>query len=155
MRSGLWLGLVVLAVAGSAGAQSDGEGAPDAKAPDVVVDEQGNVLAAPIDPATIDGLVEKQAPGTLLASEVLGSDVATSAGGVAVGTIDDLIMDQDGRLSGVVVSTGGFLGFGEGRFGVALDQIERDSEWNLYVLNWSPEEVDATPDFVTLSEQNK
>jgi sporulation protein YlmC with PRC-barrel domain len=110
------------------------------------------VETAPIDPGSITGLIETQAEGQRLASDLLGSDVADGTG-EAVGEVTDLILDDENKVIGAVISTGGFLGIGEHEVGVDIAQLQRDAEWDLYVIAWSREEIEAAPAFLTLAEQ--
>jgi sporulation protein YlmC with PRC-barrel domain len=106
----------------------------------------------PIDPGSIAGLIETQAEGQRLASELIGSDVADGTG-EAVGAVTDLILDDENQVIGAVISTGGFLGIGKHEVGVDIAQLQRDPAWDLYVIAWSREEIEAAPAFLTLAEQ--
>jgi sporulation protein YlmC with PRC-barrel domain len=112
----------------------------------------GAVETAPIDPGSIAGLIETQAEGQRLASELIGSDVADGTG-EAVGVVTDLILDDENQVIGAVISTGGFLGIGKHEVGVDIAQLQRDPAWDLYVIAWSREEIEAAPAFLTLAEQ--
>ena len=68
--------------------------------------------------------IEVQEAAQFLAEEeVIGKDVVNLMD-EEVGTIDDLVMDQDQKLVGVVLSVGGFLGLGEKWVAIPVDQIE-------------------------------
>lgn len=60
-----------------------------------------------------------QTPGHLLANDLIGADVV-SADGESVGNVADVILDQDGRLAGITVSVGGFLGIGDREIGIPI-----------------------------------
>jgi sporulation protein YlmC with PRC-barrel domain len=56
------------------------------------------------------------------ASKLIGSKV-TNMQDQSVGTIDDVILDNDGKIVSVLVSVGGFLGLGEKRVAVAFKEL--------------------------------
>jgi hypothetical protein len=67
-----------------------------------------------------------QAPlGSFKASKVIGLRVV-GQDHVKVGTIEDVLVDGNGRIQAVVIDVGGFLGVGGKRVAVAFDQMA----WN-------------------------
>lgn len=72
----------------------------------------------------------------MAASDLIGTDLKTSDD-ESVGEIDDLIIDQDGKVVGVVVNVGEFLGMGEKR--IAID-------WNAVKVSDTPEDRDLRVD---------
>ncbi|WP_019904267.1 PRC-barrel domain-containing protein [Methylobacterium sp. 77] len=67
-----------------------------------------------------------QAPlGSFKASKVIGLRVV-GQDHVKVGTIEDVMMDGNGRIQAVVIDVGGFLGVGGKRIAVPFDQMA----WN-------------------------
>ena len=57
-------------------------------------------------------LIDRQKIGEALSSEMVGAAVY-AATGERVGDVNDLVIDDSGRISGVVIGVGGFLGMGE------------------------------------------
>lgn len=159
MKSNLLMtSAIVVAASSMAWGQTMDEPQPTVPPAEAVGEPVGTVEpgtaseAAPVDPASIAGLIEMQAEGQQLTSALLGSDVADSTG-EAVGEVTDLILDQEDRLVGAVISTGGFLGIGKRDVGVEIGQLRRDAEWDLYVIDWSQAEIEAAPAFLTLADQ--
>jgi PRC-barrel domain len=73
--------------------------------------------------------IEVQEEAQFLADEeVIGKDVV-NVRDEAVGTIADLVMDQEQKLVGVVLSVGGFLGIGEKWVGIPVDEIDFSDRW--------------------------
>ena len=68
-------------------------------------------------------LTEQKEAQFLAADEVIGEQVV-NAGDEEVGEIADLVMDQDQKLVGVVLSVGGFLGIGEKWVAIPVASIE-------------------------------
>jgi len=95
--------------------------------------------------------IEVQDAAQFLADEeVIGKDVV-NVGDEEVGTIADLVMDQDQKLVGVVLSVGGFLGIGDKWVAVPVDQIDfptKDQPARL-LANVTKEQLENAPDFVT------
>jgi sporulation protein YlmC with PRC-barrel domain len=66
-----------------------------------------------------------------------------------IGTVDDLLIDQQGRITAVLVGVGGFLGIGEKDVAIpfsALHASEKDNKWYL-VLNTTKDALKAAPGF--------
>jgi len=89
--------------------------------------------------------------GHNLASNLIGSAVYASSSEDAdmIGDINDIVIDQDGKVASVIVGVGGFLGIGEKDVAVTYDTIEwveRDGERWL-VANMSREQLETAPAF--------
>jgi hypothetical protein len=82
--------------------------------------------------------------------EVIGKDVVNVMD-EKVGSIADLVMDQDQKLVGVVLSVGGFLGIGEKWVAVAVDQIDfpTDEQPARLLVAVTEEQLKNAPDFMT------
>ena len=74
-------------------------------------------------PAEMEFLQVQDEAQFLANDEVIGTDVLNDMD-EKVGTIADLVMDQDQKLVGVVLSVGGFLGIGDKWVAVPVEQIE-------------------------------
>jgi len=88
-----------------------------------------------------------------LATELIDQPVYSSTGDDAeeIGKVSDLIFSEDGKISGIVIGVGGFLGIGEKsvavpfsmlEFTVAADNTER------WVVPTTADALTAAPDFV-------
>jgi len=95
--------------------------------------------------------IEVQDAAQFLADEeVIGKDVVNVMD-EKVGTIADLVMDQDQKLVGVVLSVGGFLGIGEKWVAIPVDQIDfpTDEQPARLLAAVTEEQLKNAPDFVT------
>ena len=83
-------------------------------------------LPALADPETApaDVFVTTQGEGQYLAKDLLLGAKVHNADGAIVGDIEDLILNSDNQVEGVVMGTGGFAGFGEKRIGVKLSALK-------------------------------
>jgi hypothetical protein len=119
---------------------------PAATEQDVAEEEQ----APPADMKFIEVQDEAQ---FLAEDEVIGKDVVNMTD-EEVGTISDLVMDQDQKLVGVVLSVGGFLGIGDKWVAIPVDQIEFPTaeEPARLLAAVTEEQLKNAPDFMTLAE---
>jgi PRC-barrel domain len=95
--------------------------------------------------------IEVQDEAQFLADEeVIGKDVVNMMD-EEVGTIADLVMDQDQRLVGVVLSVGGLLGIGDKWVAIPVDQIDfpTDDQPARLLAAVTEEQLKNAPDFVT------
>lgn len=88
-----------------------------------------------------------------LASELIDQPVYSSAGDDAeeIGNITDVVFNQEGQMTAVVIGVGGFLGLGEKsvavpfeelQFVIAADNTER------WVVETTAEALEGAPEFV-------
>jgi PRC-barrel domain len=86
----------------------------------------------------------------LASDEVIGTEVH-NINDEKVGSIADLVMDQDHKLAGVVLSVGGFLGVGDKWVAVPVDQIElpKGDQPARLMVAVSAEQLENAPDFIT------
>jgi sporulation protein YlmC with PRC-barrel domain len=95
--------------------------------------------------ATADGAQEQRmaadrarlhvkAHGTYLSSapansfrsdELLGADLMSRSGDETIGTISDLVIDENGQIAAAIVEAGGFLGLGKKDVAISWSSIER------------------------------
>ena len=95
------------------------------------------------------GLINKQEENRVLVSEYDGADVYDS-NGEQIGEIADLILDDQNKLVGFVVATGGFLGVAEHSVGVALGELTELTDPEGFTIATSREQLEAAPEFLTL-----
>jgi sporulation protein YlmC with PRC-barrel domain len=104
--------------------------------------------AAP--PAEMSFLEVQDETQYLADEEVIGKSVLNVKDD-EVGTIADLVLDQDQKLVGVVLSVGGFLGIGDKWVAVPVDQIEfpTDEQPARLLVAVTEEQLTNAPDFMT------
>jgi type II secretory pathway pseudopilin PulG len=111
-------------------------------------EELADEEAAP--PAEME-FIEVQDEAQFLADdEVIGKHVV-NVNDEDVGTIADLVMDQDQKLVGVVLSVGGFLGIGDKWVAVPVDQIDfpTDEQPARLLAAVTEDQLKNAPDFMT------
>ncbi len=95
--------------------------------------------------------IEVQDEAQFLADEeVIGKNVVNVMD-EEVGTIADLVMDQEQKLVGVVLSVGGFLGIGDKWVAIPVDQIDfpTDEQPARLLVAVTEEQLKNAPDFMT------
>lgn len=81
------------------------------------------------------------------ADDLLGATVLNSAG-EELGTVSDLVIDPEGKIVGVVVGSGGFLGIGAKPVALPWESLQMGAEEEL-VVAMSAEEFANAPEFKT------
>jgi uncharacterized protein YrrD len=89
----------------------------------------------------------------LAEDEVIGKDVVNVMD-EEVGTIADLVMDQEQKLVGVVLSVGGFLGIGEKWVAIPVEEIDfpTDEQPARLRVAVTEDQLKNAPDFMTRQE---
>lgn len=87
-----------------------------------------------------------QPMGTVLATDLQGEPVENSAG-EDLATLDDFVVDEQGRIVGAVVSFGGFLGMGEKSVLLPWEDLTIDGTTARVMLSMTEEQIDALPEF--------
>jgi hypothetical protein len=139
-----------------------GGASPEAAAPAEQAAEPTEAEAAPMtadQPAAEEeaappaemAFIEVQDEAQFLANEeVIGKHVVNVMD-EQVGTIADLVMDQEQKLVGVVLSVGGFLGIGDKWVAIPVDQIDfpTDGQPARLLVAVTEEQLKNAPDFMT------
>lgn len=115
------------------------------------------VMPSPKSTTVGDSQITTQGPNTVLGSDLIGKTVY-GTDQKKIGTVNDIIMKQDGSgIDGVVVGIGGFLGLGEHNVALKMDKFTfRPSESGrvMTVLNATKEELEKAPAFKTKADQD-
>jgi sporulation protein YlmC with PRC-barrel domain len=107
----------------------------------------------------VEGQIVLQDQNSILASTLIGSTVYTPAD-ETVGDINDVIVALDGKVQGVVIGVGGFLGLGEKDVAVQMDKFTvqpQDANKNnvRLILNSTKADLEAAPEFKSVAAQNR
>lgn len=105
--------------------------------------------------STVGGqqFIEKATGQQMLASDLIGYSV-TNLQNENIGKVDDLILDQDQRPVGIVISAGGFLGLGARHVAIPMSEAHIKPENKIVQVNISKEELNKAPVFKAPNEQN-
>ena len=80
--------------------------------------------------------------------QLLGKSVMNPHG-VELGEVNDVIVAEDGRVIGAVISVGGFLGLGDKLVGLAWNDVTIHSVGNTVIVNLGEEDLAEAPEFRT------
>jgi sporulation protein YlmC with PRC-barrel domain len=80
---------------------------------------------------------------------LIGHDVKSRTNNDSVGSISNLLMDEDGQIVAVVIGVGGLLGMGERDVAIGWDQIERsyDGDDTTLWVNLTEQQLKDAPEY--------
>ena len=106
-------------------------------------------------PKAVPGQIVMQSENTVLARDLLGSSVY-SENGESIGDINNLIVSLDGKIDGVVIGVGGFLGLGEKDVAIEMASLKvstDESDRTRLMTSSSKADLEAAEAFVTADAQ--
>lgn len=93
----------------------------------------------------------QEVKGAWHASDFMNSRVYNMAG-ESMGEVSDLVLDESGKVTAVIVGVGGFLGIGQKPVSMAADQVKRmlRSDGKPYfTINMTKEQLQSAPAYTT------
>ena len=131
---------------------------PDAAAPSAASPSRDGAAPGASGSARATGMASTkfltlQKDGEQISSDLVGMSVVNNAG-ENVGKISNLIIDKDNRVTGAVLSVGGFLGLGAKSVAVPWDALKIEKRDNRHVaaIAMSNAEIVNAPDFKTQAQ---
>ncbi len=109
--------------------------------------------AAPASPPPSDAVISAQSDGQVRADQLIGMTVYNDQG-EKVGTVHDIILDKDGRATGVVLNVGGLLGIGAKAVGLTWKEIDVKPDQQAVQISYTKDQLKAAPDFKTTDQIN-
>jgi len=109
--------------------------------------------AAPASPPPSDAVISAQSDGQVRADQLIGMTVYNDQG-EKVGTVHDIILDKDGKATGVVLNVGGVLGIGAKAVGLTWKEIDVKPDQQAVQISYTKEQLKAAPDFKTTDQIN-
>jgi sporulation protein YlmC with PRC-barrel domain len=100
-------------------------------------------------PAARTAQPTQEARGPWLASSFMRTSVYNMAG-ERIGDVNDLALDESGKVTAVIIGVGGFLGIGEKEVSMKLGEIKRmvHSDGKTYfTVNATKDQLKAAPDY--------
>jgi sporulation protein YlmC with PRC-barrel domain len=98
--------------------------------------------------------IDQQGDNQYLASNIMGKAVVNSAGD-KIGSVKDILFDDQGKMTAVIIGVGGFLGIGEKSVAISFDMVKpsKDANGNLILTaSLDKDAVNAAPSFMTLED---
>jgi len=109
--------------------------------------------APPASPPPSDAVISAQSDGEVRADQLIGMTVY-NAEGEKVGSVHDILLDKDGKATGVVLSVGGVLGVGAKSVGLTWKEIDVKPEQQQVQISYTKDQLEAAPDFKTTEQIN-
>jgi sporulation protein YlmC with PRC-barrel domain len=114
---------------------------------------------APLDTATpavpVSGDVQiltEESDDQILVDRIVGMDVVDAAGN-KIGTVDNIVLDKSGKLTGLVLSAGEILGMGGKTVAISWQDVAAVENAEAITVNLTEEQLAAAPEFRTKEEQ--
>lgn len=94
------------------------------------------------------GFMDSAPANGMQASDLIGAEVRTT-GDEDVGSLDDLIIDENGQVVAIVVGAGGFLGIAEKDVAIGWDDVTRSgaSDEQEVQIHMTREDLRSAPEF--------
>jgi sporulation protein YlmC with PRC-barrel domain len=102
----------------------------------------------PATPPPAEAIIAEESATDMRAEKLIGTSVYNTEG-QEVGTVRDIVFDQEGKIVGVVLKVGGFLGMGGKSVGIAWDQVKMSPDQQVLEIGYSGDELQVAPDFKT------
>ena len=109
--------------------------------------------ATPATPPPSDAVISAQSDNEVSANKLIGMNVY-NAQGDKIGTVHDILLDKDGKATGVVLSVGGLLGVGAKSVGLTWKEIDVKPEQQQVQVSYTKDQLEAAPDFKTSDQIN-
>ena len=136
---------------------------PNAPATDVTQDQPTTDPAQPTEPATAEAeapatpppteaVIPAQAAGDQRAEKLIGMTVYDTNGD-KVGEVKDILFNEQGQATGVVLSVGGVLGLGAKQVGLQWSEVDIQPDAEVAKVQYNKDQLEAAPDFKTQEAQ--
>lgn len=99
-------------------------------------------------------IIPAEKENQIRAETLLGMKVVNSMG-EEVGSVDDIVIDDDGKVSGIVVETGGFMGIGGKAVAISWRAIDNVTRSNVVTIPLSKNDLANAPAFKTKEDISK
>ena len=107
----------------------------------------------PANPPPSDAVISAQSDGEVRADQLIGMTVY-NAEGEKVGSVHDILLDKEGKATGVVLSVGGVLGVGAKSVGLTWKEIDVKPDQQQVQISYTKDQLEAAPDFKTTEQIN-
>jgi len=139
---------LLLALADSASAQTGSPQSETTPEPGLTGTIQKQAPFVTTQPGALGEIIPEERPTEVRAGKIIGMEV-TNGQGETLATVSDLIIDRNGSVTGLVVSTGGFLGFGAKPVGISWSAVADAAELDTLAVDLTKEQLAMAPEFKT------
>ena len=107
---------------------------------------------APASPPPTEAVIPAQAAGDVRAEKLIGMTVYDTNGD-KVGQVKDILFNEQGQATGVVLSVGGVLGLGAKSVGLQWSEVDIQPDAEVAKVQYNKDQLEAAPDFKTQEAQ--
>jgi sporulation protein YlmC with PRC-barrel domain len=106
----------------------------------------------PASPPPSEATIPAQAADEVRAGTLIGMTVYDTAG-EKVGQVKDILFNENGQATGVVLSVGGVLGLGAKQVGLQWSEVDIQPDAEVAKVQYNKDQLEAAPDFKTQEAQ--
>jgi sporulation protein YlmC with PRC-barrel domain len=106
----------------------------------------------PATPPPSEAVIPAQAAGDVRAEKLIGMTVYDTNGD-KVGQVKDILFNEQGQATGVVLSVGGVLGLGAKQVGLQWSEVDIQPDAEVAKVQYNKDQLEAAPDFKTQEAQ--
>ena len=106
----------------------------------------------PATPPPSEAIIPAQAADEVRADKLIGMTVYDTAG-EKVGQVKDILFNENGQATGVVLSVGGVLGLGAKSVGLQWSEVDIKPDAEVAKIQYNKDQLEAAPDFKTQEAQ--
>lgn len=108
--------------------------------------------APPASPPPAEAVIPAQAADEVRADTLIGMTVYDTNGD-KVGKVKDILFNENGQATGVVLSVGGVLGLGAKSVGLQWSEVDIEPDAQVAKVQYNKDQLEAAPDFKTQEAQ--
>jgi len=102
----------------------------------------------PATPPPSEALIAMEGATDMRAEKLIGTSVY-NAEGQEVGSVQDIVFDQEGKIVGVVLKVGGLLGIGGKSVGIKWNEVQVSPTEEIMTISYNRDQLEVAPDFQT------
>jgi sporulation protein YlmC with PRC-barrel domain len=106
----------------------------------------------PASPPPSEAVIPAQAADEVRAEKLIGMTVYDTNGD-KVGQVRDILFNENGQATGVVLSVGGVLGLGAKSVGLQWSEVDIQPDAEVAKIQYNKDQLEAAPDFKTQEAQ--
>ncbi|HEV8390087.1 MAG TPA: PRC-barrel domain-containing protein [Dongiaceae bacterium] len=126
--------------------------AQPAPAGDMTQQQPAAEAEPPASPPPSEAVIPAQAADEVRADKLIGMTVYDTAG-EKVGQVKDILFNENGQATGVVLSVGGVLGLGAKSVGLQWSEVDIQPDAEVAKVQYNKDQLEAAPDFKTQEAQ--
>jgi len=124
------------------------QAAPAAPSGEPAVPPTDTATQEQVTPPPAEAIIQAENATDMRADKLIGTSVY-NAEGEEVGSVQDIVFDQDGKIVGVVLKVGGLLGIGGKSVGIKWQEVQVVPQDDIVKVNYTEDQLKVAPDFKT------